>query len=212
MLCNVYELGMPIWEKKREFDEEEKKAVKMMNEGKAARITMTYPEIQGKFETVCFTEEYLEMVINFGYITLFCVAFPLGPFVYWISHLVEIKVDSYKFLNFTKRPFPEKAKDIGIWEGILQFLVIASIFSNTALIVFNSTVFEPTWGTFIAIEHAMLIILAFLMCYISDMDGITKSFIKRHEYLSESHKMKSSTLKFVKGKPDHDVHANDESE
>jgi hypothetical protein len=47
------------------------------------------------------------MVMNFGYIAFFCVAFPLGPLIYWIITYAEVKIDSYKFLNLCKRPFPQ---------------------------------------------------------------------------------------------------------
>jgi len=40
--------------------------------------------------------EYCELMICYGYITLFCAVFPLAPIFAVISVLVELKVDSYK--------------------------------------------------------------------------------------------------------------------
>jgi len=151
------------------------------------------------------------MVINFGYITLFCVAFPLGPLVYWLSNLVEIKVDSYKFLNFSKRPFPERAENIGIWEFILKFITTASIFTNVALVVFHNTMLAPTWLVFVLLEHAMIGIVAFLQSYIADKDEATRNTIKRHEFLKESYAYKRKPLKFRKGKPNYKVCTDDKT-
>lgn len=151
------------------------------------------------------------MVINFGYITLFCVAFPLGPLVYWLSNLVEIKVDAYKFLNFSKRPFPDRAENIGIWEFILKFITTASIFTNVALVVFHNSIMEPTWLTFVILEHIMICIVAFLQSYVKDRDEITRNTIKRHEFLSESYAYQEMPLKFRKGKPDYKVYKDDQS-
>jgi len=36
-------------------------------------------------------DDYLEIIINFGYITLFASAFPLAPFYTLIFHYIEIK-------------------------------------------------------------------------------------------------------------------------
>jgi hypothetical protein len=57
--------------------------------------------------------EYLKMMIQFGFVILFIVYFPLGPLFAFLNNIVEIKIDSYKFLIQLKRPLPRKAQDIG---------------------------------------------------------------------------------------------------
>ena len=51
--------------------------------------------------------------LQFGFITLFVVAFPLGPFFAWFNNLIEIRVDSYKFVTKLQRPPALPAQDIG---------------------------------------------------------------------------------------------------
>ncbi|KAJ7377326.1 Anoctamin-4 [Desmophyllum pertusum] len=64
--------------------------------------------------------EYLEMVIQFGFVTLFVAAFPLGPFFALANNLLEIRLDAYKFMVVFQRPMAARAQDIGIWYAILK--------------------------------------------------------------------------------------------
>ena len=114
-------------------------------------------------------------------------------------------------MNFSKRPFPERAENIGIWEFILKCITTASIFTNVALVVFHNDIFKPTWLFFVILEHAMLGIVGFLQSYISDKDEITRNTIKRHEFLTESYANKEMPLKFRKGKPDYKVYKDDKT-
>ena len=40
--------------------------------------------------------EYLELAIQYGFITLFVAAFPLAPFFAFINNIVEIRLDATK--------------------------------------------------------------------------------------------------------------------
>lgn len=40
--------------------------------------------------------DYSEVVIQFGYVTLFVVAFPLAPALAFLSNYVEMRVDALK--------------------------------------------------------------------------------------------------------------------
>ena len=59
--------------------------------------------------------EYLEMVIQFGFTTLFVAAFPLAPFFAFLNNMVEIKLDAYKFVTQLRRTWAQKAEDIGAY-------------------------------------------------------------------------------------------------
>ena len=52
-------------------------------------------------------------VIQFGFITIFVAAFPLGPFFALLNNLVEIRLDAYKFITTYRRPRAARAEDIG---------------------------------------------------------------------------------------------------
>ena len=57
--------------------------------------------------------EYLELVIQYGFITIFVVALPLAPLFALINNITEIRIDAYKFVVARKRPVTNRAGDIG---------------------------------------------------------------------------------------------------
>lgn len=70
------------------------------------------------------------MVIQFGFITLFVVAFPLAPFFALANNIFEMRLDATKFLLHYRRPVPRRARDIGIWQRILDSLARVSVITN----------------------------------------------------------------------------------
>ncbi|AWO99528.1 putative anoctamin-7-like [Scophthalmus maximus] len=83
--------------------------------------------------------EYLEMVIQFGFITIFVAACPLAPLFALINNWVEIRLDAQKFVTEYRRPVVERAQDIGIWLPIMQFITHAAVLTNAFLIAFTSS-------------------------------------------------------------------------
>ncbi|XP_041716977.2 anoctamin-6 isoform X1 [Coregonus clupeaformis] len=82
--------------------------------------------------------EYLEMVIQFGFVTLFVASFPLAPVLALVNNLFEIRVDAWKITTQFRRMVPEKAQDIGAWQPILQGVAILAVASNAMIIAFTS--------------------------------------------------------------------------
>ncbi|XP_043975775.1 anoctamin-7-like isoform X2 [Gambusia affinis] len=83
--------------------------------------------------------EYLEMVLQFGFITIFVAACPLAPLFALMNNWVEIRLDAQKFVTQYRRPVVERAQDIGIWFHILQFITHIAVISNAFLIAFTSS-------------------------------------------------------------------------
>lgn len=83
-------------------------------------------------------DDYLEIVINFGYITLFASAFPLAPLIIFIFHFLEEKSDKYKIYSLYRRPQPERANTIGSWRTVLNMIVMISVITNVVLSSFSS--------------------------------------------------------------------------
>ncbi|XP_042205000.1 anoctamin-4-like isoform X3 [Homarus americanus] len=82
--------------------------------------------------------EYLEMVIQYGFVTLFVAAFPLAPIFALLNNIVEIRLDAYKYLTKCRRPRSERIQDIGIWFGILKGITYFSVFTNALVISYTS--------------------------------------------------------------------------
>ncbi|XP_041833415.1 anoctamin-4-like isoform X2 [Melanotaenia boesemani] len=83
-------------------------------------------------------DEYLEMILQFGFTTIFVAAFPLAPLLALINNVIEIRLDAYKFVTQWRRPLPSQAKDIGIWYGILEGIGILSVITNAFVIAVTS--------------------------------------------------------------------------
>nr|XP_045606846.1 anoctamin-7-like isoform X2 [Procambarus clarkii] len=83
-------------------------------------------------------QEYLEMVLQFGFITIFVAAFPLAPLFALLNNWVEIRLDAQKFVCETRRAVSERAQNIGIWFTILDFMAHLAVISNAFLIAFTS--------------------------------------------------------------------------
>ncbi|XP_067422321.1 anoctamin-7-like isoform X2 [Emydura macquarii macquarii] len=83
-------------------------------------------------------EEYLEMVLQFGFTTIFVAAFPLAPLFALLNNWVEIRLDAQKFVCEYRRPVADRAQDIGVWFFILEVLAQISVVINAFLIAFTS--------------------------------------------------------------------------
>ncbi|XP_043853427.1 anoctamin-7-like isoform X2 [Dromiciops gliroides] len=83
-------------------------------------------------------EEYLEMVLQFGFITIFVAAFPLAPLFALLNNWVEIRLDAHKFVCEYRRPVAERAQGIGVWLLILETMAHLSVIVNAFLIAFTS--------------------------------------------------------------------------
>ncbi|XP_011619642.1 anoctamin-7 isoform X1 [Takifugu rubripes] len=83
-------------------------------------------------------EEYLEMVLQFGFITIFVAACPLAPLFALLNNWVEIRLDAHKFVCEYQRPVAERAQNIGVWLNILEILSHMSVTANAFLIAFTA--------------------------------------------------------------------------
>ena len=79
-------------------------------------------------------DEYLELVIQYGFVTLFVAAFPLAPLFALINNVIEIRLDAYKYLTTLRRPLAQRAQDIGAWVNILQIITKISVLTNVSTI------------------------------------------------------------------------------
>ncbi|XP_049545393.1 anoctamin-5-like isoform X3 [Anopheles darlingi] len=82
--------------------------------------------------------EYLKMVIQYGFITIFVVAFPLGPFFALLNNVVETRLDAKKFLLYYKRAVPQRVRDLGIWYNIMHVVGKVAVISSAFIIAFSS--------------------------------------------------------------------------
>ncbi|CAG2169746.1 unnamed protein product [Oppiella nova] len=83
--------------------------------------------------------EYLELVLQFGFVTLFVAAFPLAPLFALINNFFEIRFDAKKIITSFKRPVAQRVKSIGIWYRILDAMGKLSVITNAMIIAFTTS-------------------------------------------------------------------------
>lgn len=52
-------------------------------------------------------------VLQFGFLTIFVAAFPLGPLFALLNNVIEIRCDANKFVTQLRRPMAQRSADIG---------------------------------------------------------------------------------------------------
>lgn len=62
------------------------------------------PQYEGTFD------DYLEMFIQFGYVTLFSSAYPLAGLCALLNNLIEVRSDAFKLCFIHQRPFTERVQ------------------------------------------------------------------------------------------------------
>ncbi|KAH8406732.1 hypothetical protein KR222_008167 [Zaprionus bogoriensis] len=82
--------------------------------------------------------EYLEMVLQYGFVTIFVAAFPLAPFFALLNNILEMRLDAKKLLTHHKRPVSQRVRDIGVWYRILDCISKLSVITNGFIIAFTS--------------------------------------------------------------------------
>ncbi|XP_061532031.1 anoctamin-9 isoform X4 [Phycodurus eques] len=87
-------------------------------------------------------KEFLEMVIQFSFTTIFVAAFPLAPLLALINNIIEIRLDAIKMVTLERRMVPKKTNDIGVWINLLEAIGVLAVIAN-GLVIGVSSDFIP---------------------------------------------------------------------
>ncbi|XP_038291954.1 anoctamin-7 isoform X5 [Canis lupus familiaris] len=90
-------------------------------------------------------QEYLETVLQFGFVTIFVAACPLAPLFALLNNWVEVRLDARKLVCQQRRPVAQRAQDIGIWAHILAVIAHLAVVSNAFLLAFTSDFLPRTY-------------------------------------------------------------------
>lgn len=125
--------------KKKEGEKKKSSAAKEAQEvAKKEMPEKSVPEIEFELNPYEGTfGDYDELIVQFGFVVLFVVAFPLAPFLAMCNNFVEIWIDGTKLTGHCRRPPPKGAKDIGTWFSVLEFLSWMALITNVGIVVFE---------------------------------------------------------------------------
>ncbi|CZT46611.1 related to IST2 protein [Rhynchosporium secalis] len=150
------------------------------------------------------TTDFREMVVQFGYLSLFSVVWPLTGVSFFVNNWIELRGDALKIALETQRPVPWRGDSIGPWLDALGFLAWLGSLTSAALVyLFSGDGLGPSgtpwnikgWGLLLTMffsEHIFLAIRLGVRTALSKLDspGLQKErserYLVRKKYLEET--------------------------
>ncbi|CAD8202207.1 unnamed protein product [Paramecium octaurelia] len=130
--------------------------------------------------------DYMELAIQFSYLSLFGLAFPACYILAFVQNVVKLQVDKFNFFNYSRRPFPQGASSIGNWLVIFEMISFLAIFTNAGLIVFTSEIIKENqvqvFSTLLIVFLTLKYIIRFL---VPDEPAEALVLNRRHEFVVE---------------------------
>jgi anoctamin-10 len=128
-----------------------------------------------------------EMVIQFGYVTMFAASFPLAGLFAMLNNIFEMRSDAWLLCVGHQRPPFKPQEDLGSWERVLFIFSLINTVVNAGLTAFVGAQLDDSGGTFttrirdprlwaiaVMIEHAVLSVKFILKTLMpSEPDWIT---------------------------------------
>lgn len=148
-----------------------------------------------------------EMIIQFGYLSLFSVVWPLVPASYLINNWFELRADAVKICVEMQRPTPWRADTIGPWLDALSFLTwLGSITMPALVYMFSNEGIGPDgrphdikgWGILLSIflsEHLYLFVHAAVRSSINKIDSPGRQKERRDRFATRQKLVQGSLQK-----------------
>lgn len=149
-------------------------------------------------------DDYLEMVVQFGYVTLFASAFPLAGAVSILFLFIEGRADLFKLLYMYQRPKVRRVANIGVWFNVLYCMMVLSMLTNSLIVGFSSEqlavwcpwMYETIdndqfiingYGRYVVaivfcIEHFLILCAVISRCLVSEKPKWVRIAIAKEEY------------------------------
>jgi anoctamin-10/anoctamin-7 len=168
------------------------------DESGLGKKTESRPEEEFVLEVYTTLADFDEMVVQFGYVTLFVVAFPLAPFLALFNNYFEIRLDAKKLTALCQRPNPLGAASIGTWLDILTIVSFIAVLINTLIVIFFSSLISGWVGRhspdayyawfykaaiFVITERCIVLCKFFLSYVVDDVPREVQEHCAREQYL-----------------------------
>lgn len=122
--------------------------------------------------------EYIELLVQFGYLSLFSCVYPLTAVLLLINNITEIRGDAYKICQLFRKPFSSPEAGIGVWQVAFEVLSFFSVMSNCWLLFLDPQIkaFTQDAGLspslllifIIMVEHVLIVVKLILAFIIPD--------------------------------------------
>ncbi|XP_007947895.2 anoctamin-10 [Orycteropus afer afer] len=190
ILNQIVESLLPYWLQKRHGVQVKRKLQAL----KADIDATLYEQVILEKEMVTYLgtfDDYLELFLQFGYVSLFSCVYPLAAAFAVLNNFTEVNSDALKMCRVFKRPFSEPSANIGVWQLAFETMSVISVVTNCALIGMSPQVnalFPEAKMDLIlivvAIEHALLALKFILAFAIPDKPRHIQMKLARLEFES----------------------------
>jgi len=134
-------------------------------------------------------DDYLEMTVQFGYVTLFASAYPLAAVFAILNNLVEIRSDAFKLVKTSQKPNAHQAQNIGPWLQCLEAISILAIITNIFIIGFANSPAKGISATHIwvmvIVEHIVIGTRWLLSIMIPDIPAHIEEKIQKQKWFEK---------------------------
>ena len=158
-----------------------------LKEGERFEEELKRDEYEGTFN------DFAEIVLQMGYVTMFTLGWYLVPTLAMVEVLIQVRVDAYSMIYNHRRPFPTPAESIGMWGQLMEGMGLLAVYTNTAIICFTSRSleaynFETRMFIFFILEQAVLLMKVITHASIEDTPDFLEEIKKRQEFIVDKHK------------------------
>uniref|UniRef100_A0A3P8W252 Anoctamin n=1 Tax=Cynoglossus semilaevis TaxID=244447 RepID=A0A3P8W252_CYNSE len=152
------------------------------------RRQSTLPVFPGLFA------EYIELLVQFGYLSLFSCVYPLTAVLLLINNLTEIRSDAYKICKLFRKPLYPPVANMGVWQTAFEVLSFVSVVSNCWLLLLSprlqTTCQEAGMSSTsilmsaVLVEHVLILIKVILSVLIPDEPEWIRKKREHIDYMS----------------------------
>lgn len=151
-------------------------------------------------------EDYTEMLVQFGYVSFFSLAFPLAPLLALLNNLLELRTDAFKLCHTRQRPLAHKASGIGVWLHVLQIMSVLAVLTNCFHLAYSTSLLErafpsvtttqKVWIVF-GIEHLLLLIKIWLACVVPFVPREVSESLRREREHAKHHSARAMAARML---------------
>ena len=94
-------------------------------------------------EYIEMINEYIEIIIDLGYLLLFGVVAPMVPLLVLLLVYAEKFFDTYKLFFLSRIKLLDKSTGLNIYNSVIKYCVYIGMFSNVAFLIFGDNYFMP---------------------------------------------------------------------
>ncbi|XP_064300243.1 anoctamin-10 isoform X2 [Phalacrocorax carbo] len=124
---------LPYWLQKRHKRKMEKRTCSLKTDTDLSIVGQV--NLEKEMGTYLGTfDDYLELFLQFGYVSLFSCVYPLAAVFAVLNNITEIHSDALKMCRVYKRPFAEPTANIGVWQLAFETMSVISVVTNCILI------------------------------------------------------------------------------